>query len=129
MPTPTPLTPPLKLSNPYASIPSDDRIRINCSIDIRVHRFLFLGALPHHGFAQCALSTFIHKLYLACLDFNVPSHFDELNEAKVAQLLQNLNFNPPHVEPNASPKPQPRSRAKTGRTSGSTPSVAESTGP
>lgn len=110
-------TPPLVLSNPYASIPIEDRDRVAAMISREDHKYLIMLVFPHHRAAQCLVATFIHKLISEMKMRDIKPFYDESNEPIVAEMLKNLNFDPkPNVEPT---KPNPKRKPSTRRAASS----------
>lgn len=113
------IVPPLVLSNPYASIPIEDRERVAAMISREDHKYLILRVFPHHRAAQCIVATCVYKLITEMKLRGVQPFYDEANEPIVAEMLKNLNFDPkPNVEPT---KSNPKRKPRTGRASSGTP--------
>ena len=116
--------PPLRLANPVAKIPTDQRTKISATVDKNHADYLFRRVLPDMGSIQCCVATFVDKLYAECISRGIAlrgqddpkkAMWDEENESLVAQILNDLNFRPPY-EP-AQPKPTSKNKRRTDRPS------------
>lgn len=102
------MTPPLKLSNPDASVPAHSRAKMQANVNKDLHKYLILLALPHHNAAQCLIATLLHRFVEEMHRRNIPAFFTEDNETRAAEILADLNFNG---------KSNPEQRTQTRRSS------------
>lgn len=119
--------PPLRLSNPFVRLRSEDRVKVVASVDPTIARYLFKTILPEQGHAQNVLATFLFKLFEECQRrgiglVNGAARWDESCESQVAQLMSNLNFTSidelqSRLLKNESTKPRNRSRTSPPRRS------------
>lgn len=85
-----PTEPPLRLVNIYSNEPCE---KIYATISKPVYTYFFRKLFAGEtGQRQCLIAFFFQRLYEECQRQNIHPSWDELNEPRVAAILNKLNF-------------------------------------
>jgi len=127
-----PNQPQLRLSNPFTKHRVEDRYKVCATIDPAVGIYLFKRILTEQGQANALIATFFLRFYEECIRRRIgmrPGNDDpqqalwnEDCEHRAAEIMRDLNFNPPTT--NAKQQPRVRrnpSPAKSNRRDARTP--------
>lgn len=80
----------MKIENPY---PKAD-CRVYGDIEEAPFNYFFRGALAgQRGPREAMIAIFFKAIYEACLEQQIPAHFELDNEHRIARLLAGINFN------------------------------------
>lgn len=83
-----------KIPNVHADIPN--RAHVAGLLDPKIFHYFFRQVMPgERGPRNALISYFFQQFYQACLAAGIEPVWDEDNEAKVWEVLQRMNFNPP----------------------------------
>lgn len=80
----------MKIENPYPKA----ECRITADIEEAPFNYFFRGALAgQRGPREAMVAIFFKAIYEACLEQQIPAHFELDNEHRIARLLAGINFN------------------------------------